>query len=653
MLKKLSILLISVFFLQNIYAQNFSHKFGEITDFEKQMTSYSKDTTAEAVIIYDSGESGFFRNGEGFELYFKRHKKIKVLKESYINNANFSIPIYKGNRGKEELISFKATTYNIKNGQLIRKSLSKGQLFTETINKYWDNLKFAMPDVQVGSIIEFEYEISSPYKFMLQDWEFQSSIPTIFSEYTVKMIPFYAYQMSLQGANKFDIRNSFEEKGLKKQYHAVQYRDMVHYFAMRDIPAFKDESFITSRDNYIVKLDFQLSQIHQYGGGTINILSTWKELVKDLEKDEDFGAYVKKSKNKFKKIAETNNILSKDDTEKMNFTINYIKQNFNWNNYNGLYAQKKIKTFLKEKTGSASQINLFLVGALKAAEIEAYPVIISTRSNGKIIRTYPFLDPFNYVLAYANINGKWKLLDATDTYCPNNKIPIKCINDIGLIINKKEDVKWIKIQRHEVALIQTKITSKLSNDLDTLIGNFEVVSKGYSAMSLRKKFRNKIEKLEKQLEEDGLELLDSISTENYDDVDKPYIIKHKSSCLTENIAGKVFIHPFFNDVMQDNPLKQKTRTYPIDMVYPKSQTYINEMQVPDNYKVEKLPKDYFFNSSLFLIQYKCEEKDGIIKTIATYQFKKAVYPPEDYSKIKHYFNLIIEKFNQKIVLVKK
>lgn len=88
------ILLFLIVFENKTFAQNFSHKFGEITDYEKQMTSYSKDTTAEAVVIFDSGKSGFYRNAEdGFELYFKRHKKIKVLKESYINNANFSICI--------------------------------------------------------------------------------------------------------------------------------------------------------------------------------------------------------------------------------------------------------------------------------------------------------------------------------------------------------------------------------------------------------------------------------------------------------------------------------------------------------------------------------------------------------------------------------
>jgi hypothetical protein len=36
----------------------------------------------------------------------------------------------------------------------------------------------------------------------------------------------------------------------------------------------------------------------------------------------------------------------------------------------------------------------------------------------------------------------------------------------------------------------------------------------------------------------------------------------------------------------------------------------------------------------------------------SYGFKKAVYQPADYRNIKSYFDIIVRKFNEKIVLVK-
>ncbi len=73
---------------------------------------------------------------------------------------------------------------------------------------------------------------------------------------------------------------------------------------MKEVAAFKDESFISSSQNHIIKLDFQLSKVNYYGGTTTDVLSTWDKLNKALLAEERFGGYIKKSKHKFKKIAE-------------------------------------------------------------------------------------------------------------------------------------------------------------------------------------------------------------------------------------------------------------------------------------------------------------------------------------------------------------
>jgi len=54
-----------------------------------------------------------------------------------------------------------------------------------------------------------------------------------------------------------------------------------------------------------------------------------------------------------------------------------------------------------------------------------------------------------------------------------------------------------------------------------------------------------------------------------------------------------------------------------------------------------------------LLQYSANENKSIVSLNATYQFKKAIYQPEDYLKIKSYFDLIIKYFNQNIVLVEE
>ena len=64
---------------------------------------------------------------------------------------------------------------------------------------------------------------------------------------------------------------------------------------MKDVPAFKSESYITSMNDYIIKVIFQLSKINYTTGGSKEIISTWPDLVKELNNNSDFGRFVAKS----------------------------------------------------------------------------------------------------------------------------------------------------------------------------------------------------------------------------------------------------------------------------------------------------------------------------------------------------------------------
>ena len=130
-------------------------------------------------------------------------------------------------------------------------------------------------------------------------------------------------------------------------------------------------------------------------------------------------------------------------------------------------------------------------------------------------------------------------------------------------------------------------------------------------------------------------------------------MKYNASQLNEKEANNIVIHPFFNMPINVNPLKEEERKYPIDMVYPNSKIYKNEITIPDNCIVKNLPEKYLFNSDLFFLQYVVSESKGKINVSASYQFKKSVYEHKDYAKIQNYFNLIIKHFNQKIVLTEK
>jgi hypothetical protein len=417
-------------------AQNFSNEFGEITEADISFIEYEKDKDAEAVVIYDKGKSVFYNVGEDFHISLYRKTRIKILKEAGLEYAEIEIPFYKDESYKERVRAIEAFTYNFENGEIVKTKVEYDQIFEEKVTENWYIKKFAMPDVKIGSVIEFKYDHIKPNIWYLPDWEFQREIPTIFSQYIVRTIPFFDYMWRLQGVDNLHKQDSYVDHNLGRKFGPYDYNDIINIFEMKDVPSFKDESFISSKNDYILKVDFQLSQIHSLDGSTKDILTTWEDMVTDLLDHDHFGKYLKSCHNDFSSIVSKKNLLAIDEVERMKDIMNYVKSNFSWDGYNRKFASKSFREFEKEKQGNSAEINLFLSAAFNAAGIEAYPVIISTRDHGKIIKKYPFAHAFNYVIVWAKVKDKWSLYDATDSYCPNDRIPMKCINDVGLLIKK-------------------------------------------------------------------------------------------------------------------------------------------------------------------------------------------------------------------------
>ena len=74
-----------IFFLvitQLAAAQNFSRKFGQISDAEMNLTRYDKDPKAGAVVLYDMGESRFIDEHYDYNIRFTRTKRIKIFDKS-------------------------------------------------------------------------------------------------------------------------------------------------------------------------------------------------------------------------------------------------------------------------------------------------------------------------------------------------------------------------------------------------------------------------------------------------------------------------------------------------------------------------------------------------------------------------------------------
>ncbi len=607
------------------------------------------EPNAPAVVLFDKGEVMFIRDEGGFDIRYTRHKRVKIFKESAFDQAEIEIPLYIGENEIELVKDIKATTYYY-DGKIIETTkLNSSQVFEEPINKFWYKKKFAMPNLKEGCIIDYSYTVFSPFIFNLPDWEFQSNIPTIYSEYQTNMIPFYTYTYRAQGFKAFDVFENKECNGIERQFMNLNFNDMNYTFGMKNIPSFSDESFISSKEDYIKKIDFQLSEINYPAGYSKKILTTWPDLAKKFNDADDFGRYIKKSE----KFGSKNflHLQNKTDNEKIEAVLSYMKTNYKFNGINNKWASKSIKEFTTQKTGNSANINLMALGILKSLGIDCKPVIISTRDHGKVYEDFPFSDIFNNVLILAVNGDKSLILDATDPYCPTNIIPAKCCNGKGFIIDEDQE-RWLKIYNKTPSKNYTTLNYKFNPETGELEGNAKIITTGHLAINERKRYTSDEDKFINQLKSEGLLISDSIITFSEDNYQK-FEYSFNFTSHVDQIEDQVIFNPLMKLPVQENPFKQKERDYSIDFIYPSMKSFTATIQIPEDYVFEKLPTISNKDSKNVSLDIKVIKMNNHSITISSnYYIKKPIYPASAYNELKLFYKNISEKLNQSIVISK-
>lgn len=659
-----TILAISLLLCHAAYSQTKEIEFGIISAKEIEMKSYEKDKGAKALVLFDRGKSIFFDSENGYDIRFTRHKRIKVFDKKESQHAEISIPYYSNGQGKIETVkSIEAFTFNTTDGILTRKKLDPSTIYEERINERWHNKKFVFPDVQDGAILEYRYVLETPFHFNLPDWTFQDKIPTLYSEYQVSMIPFYEYVYVVQGISRFDYKNSVvasekrtwgrvtEVRG-QNYGGGVVFQDYVHTYALKDVPAFNDESYISSINDYIIKMDFQLAKFYSPSGGKSDIISTWPELNESLLKHEKFGKYLKSSSKISKKIlSEEMNLSGMDNNQKVKEIIDYVKNSFEWNNYYGKYASQSAKDFFAKKRGNVADINLFMISLLNEAEINTEPLILSTRNHGKIPANYPFDHFTNYVIALVNTDSPF-LADGTEEFLPYNKIPTRCNNQKGLIVEEENSTRWISLSNNVLSIEKNTINMSIDTITGDAIAHVSVQKTAYESFNARKKFKNDTTKI-KEFYSDKIGDIKRMKTMGYKSMTRPYSMNFETKVETEKLGNNIVIKPFLNLPLSHNNLTQKKRSYPVDFIYPWENQFESTLVVPDNFLLTELPKGYKLDNDLAEIKLAYSYEKSILKVKGNFKFKKATYLAHEYARVKYYLNQIIKYFNQPIVLEKE
>ncbi|MCX2575028.1 DUF3857 domain-containing protein [Pedobacter sandarakinus] len=635
-------------------------KFGKVDNTEFETKASGPDSASAAIKLFDVGNCYFEINAStgSFVYVFERHLRYKILTKSGYDLANFKVNLFKqSNQAKEDLNYMDAATYNLVDGKIAVSKLNKDAKFTEEFNKNYVIKKFALPNVKEGSIIEFKYKIKSDFIFTLRGWQFQSNIPTLWSEYNVKIPEYFNYKHNTSGY--YPIHRPIHESVNATYISGISSTANYDQYIAENVPALKEEPMITTMDDYIPKISFELRATNFPNDVYRDYNGSWGQIIANLDADENFGAFV--YRNAYAKSVLPGILKGeKDSLRVINQVFDYVKHNVKWNEENALYTtQTNPKNVFEKKTGSSADINLSLLSLLREAKIDAFPVLLSTRKNGEH-PGFPVISGFNNVVLLAKVGNKMYLLDGTDKDLPIGMINEQSLSHKGFLINMKGQIgNWIST---EPATPNEKIFSyTLTLDKENkLKGLINMYSKGYAALGLRSRYRktNNDTEFIKNFKKDkpGLEVK-NYTIQNLDTLDE-LLTESMDVEIDDNVeetGNLIYFSPLLYERTKENLFKHEERKFPVDFAFPFKETYRITLIFPEDYDVDKLPKGGIYklpeDKGSFMINYVVEGKTILVRS--SISINKSIYTSEEYFDLKELFKAIVEKQAEQIVLKKK
>lgn len=641
-----------------VLAQDHGFKFGEISKADLALKTYAKDTTANAVVLDEFGDTWIDSENDN-NLLHEYHVRIKIFNSKAFDQANISIPLHKQEGKLERVFKIEASTFNLVDNKVQESKFDSKKVFTENKSKYYDLTKFTLPNVREGSIIEIRYRLESPFLFNFRPWEFQSDIPKMHSEYWARIPGNYIYNITYKGFYKLAFSTSEIVKDCFMPGGGNKADCALYKYGLNDIPAFEEEDYMTARSNFLAALNFELSEVKLFSGSTNKLTKTWRDVDQELRTDSKFGAQLRRGKDLFKDNLVVSLASVSDSLEKAHKIYNYIKSAYKWNEVYGKYSEFGIKKAFDSKVGNVGDINLSLIAALNQAGFTAEPVILSTRANGLPTDLHPVISDFNYVVARVKIKDKVYLLDATDSFLPFGALPIRCLNGKGRVIPTKAASYWLDIVPTE-KMKQTTIMNIALQPDGTFKGKLTNVSHGYDALSDRKTISSHnnqdeyIEELDEKWNKIKIKKYEITNLENLDlPLNQTYEVEIEGfDNLNKN---KLLLNPFFTQVWDKNPFTAKERLYPVDLGAPLETNLVVNLEYPTEFEPVNLPKPLLLtlpnNAGRYVFSVENLGNKIILNSVVS--LKKPIYSAEEYHYLKELFSKIIESYKTSLVFNKK
>lgn len=659
-MKKILLILIAISITITTLAQDFPY--GQSDKAALDMIRYDKDTSAHAVVLNEYGSSRInLTNDYKERLTFEYHTKIKFFdSREFQREGTVIIPVYNSDDMiYEDVEDIKGITfYKDDNGTVQQAVLDSKKIIREKKDKHFTLLKFTMPALRSGCVIEISYHLITPYFRNFHSWDFQDYIPKIYSEYEAHIPGLWNFNASMRGYLKLTKNTAkIENKCFTFGSGSADCSDIV--YGMSDIPAFKAEDYMTAEKNYKSAVFFELEDDTNLETGVkTKYAKEWKDLDYNLKTARWFGGQLKRGGLMKDRITPV--IANKtDQLEKAQAIYSYIKSTIKWDEQEAFSSDDGIRQALISHKGNVGDINLSLVTALNVGGIPAEAVLLSTRGNGNINKLYPSIGDFNYVIAKVSIGDKSYLVDATDPLLPFGMLPMRCLNDQGRVFSLDKPSYWIDMNTNQRQNVTYALDLTLQED-GKMKGTITRFSSGYSGYKRRieiKKYNSVNEYVESIAEKLHKTKIIKSDIVNIDSLDKPVGETYEVEMTIYDNArhDRLSFSPFLLNQVSTNPFKLAERNFPVDWGMPSDERYILNIHLPQQYVIDNPPQPISIampnKGGIFFTAFDGDNQNFSFSYDT--RFNKSIYSAEEYPYLKELYNKIILAQKTEFVFKKK
>ena len=638
------------------------HKFGNPTNEELTMTTYEGDPEATAVVLSETTDTRYTIINDAFSVVTDVKTCIKILKDEGKDYANVSIVYFNSGKGyqyKEEISNVKATAYNLVGGKVEKTKMNNDLVFREQIDNNHKVVKFTIPKVEVGTVIEYQYQKTSDSDTYIDTWYAQHAIPTAFCRYDLLIPEYFHFNVDLTG-HELD-KMSQERKASGNNFvlngQRLDCEGTTYTFTGVNLSALKDDDYIWNLTDVCNKVRAEFTSFVIPGYINKQFTTTWERIDDLLMKDDDFGGRIRRSNPLKKEMTDAGIFGIQDANERILACFKLLNSKYKWNGNYRLWG-RAVRDIEKDGGGSNADLNFILINMLRDAQLDAFPMVMSSRQNGTLLLAHPTLNSLNtFIVGIAPNDTTLLFIDTSAPSGALNVVPSSLLTNSARIIGAKSKlpIEWVNLLEASRGRTVSQIQATLAND-GTLSGEVTRRYQNNDVLVPRSAFRqveDSAAAINKMAETMGISISQySMEGKENNDTQLSETFSFTKQCDTVN--DLIYLHLGNLLPLTESPFKADTRSIPVEFSYAKNLNVSVSVTLPEGYVVEELPKPAIVNyeGGDIVFSMKCRAAGPMLSLQVRFDRKRQFFLPAEYGQLKEAYDTIANHTNSTIVIKK-